>query len=257
MPNKLEIFLSSTKLYTGNLLALYEIPSGQIARAFEHFCKTGENPLEKWVFINEFISMVESSSKEGIIFAGSNCRFYTKANILYLYELLSGKSFWHIEEFIKGSVITKKNCIDFLEQVEYIIYLEESCNCNTEKNINYAEVKDKIDKAKSILYEIKTNKMRNKILQKNNRVGFVYLVTAENKYKIGKTKDFDARVMQLKKTNPDLGIVIAVKVKGYDIIEDFLLAKYQSKRITGEWFSFNRTEIQEITNLLGHSKCDV
>lgn len=257
MIKKLEIFLSSTKLFTSNLVYLYEIPSKQIARAFEHFCKTGENPLEKWAFINDFISMVEASNKKGVMFVGSYYQFYTRGDILYLYEILSGKSFWHIEDFLKGSSITKESCIDFLEQVQYMICLKESCNCDSEKNINYENVKDKINKAKIVLKEIKIVEMRNKILEKNNRVGFVYLVTAENKYKIGKTKNIDDRFIQLKKTNPDLGIVIAVKVKGYDIFEDFLLAKYHRKRITGEWFSFNNTEIQEIKDLLTHAKCDV
>lgn len=78
---------------------------------------------------------------------------------------------------------------------------------------------------------------------KNDNTFKTYLLKSKgNTYKIGKSKDISTRLKSLKTANPFIELLISIDKD----IEEELHAKYSKNNIAGEWFKFNKEEIQEV-----------
>jgi predicted GIY-YIG superfamily endonuclease len=79
--------------------------------------------------------------------------------------------------------------------------------------------------------------------------GFIYIVKCNrtNCYKIGITsaKNPETRINQLKHTNPYIEKINAFQTNDY-LEELFWHTKFQSKRISGEWFNLSESDLKEI-----------
>lgn len=84
---------------------------------------------------------------------------------------------------------------------------------------------------------------------KDNRPkGIVYFIKAGENYKIGVTsKNLDDRIKTLQTGNAFPIEVIAHWVsRNYNELEKKLHNRFKDKALVGEWFSFNKSEVQEV-----------
>ena len=81
----------------------------------------------------------------------------------------------------------------------------------------------------------------------------VYLIQGLSRYKIGFTKNNDARerLKQLQTGSPIKLILIAYKKDANHSLEKFLHKKFISKKSHGEWFSLSKDDIYYLVNELG------
>lgn len=250
MNTKLESFLSSFNLCLFNNYKHYDISTYHLSKAFEYYLNTGINTLRRWIQIEDFVSMVETSKSSGCVYVGHWRQFFDQDDIQFFYSVLNNSEFWEIEDFLEGRKITKDNCLSFLDQAEFLTYIEnETISVNTLPE-KFKNTRDEISKIRKAKTEIKSYDREKKKEEKRNSIGYVYLITDGRKFKIGKSKDFEVRLRQLKKANPELKPLVIAKVQGYDNVEELLLAKYHSKRIVGEWFSFNEKEVNAVIKYL-------
>jgi len=140
-------------------------------------------------------------------------------------------------------------------------------NCTSSKNtwsnrlfvIN--KKKDFLDDLSGALLSIELNiwefNMELDDLSKDNKsseekFGFVYIAKQQdNIYKIGITKDIEARRKSLKTGNPFIEIIATKRTHSYYILEKQLHDKFTDKNINGEWFSFTDSEIKGIIIAFG------
>ena len=84
------------------------------------------------------------------------------------------------------------------------------------------------------------------------RPGYVYLLLAHNKYKIGKTVSLEQRLAAISTANPDevklLGATSAPDCVAY---EKHLHKHFASKWIRGEWFRLSGAEVKAILKAFG------
>ncbi len=235
--DQLKNFMTSNNFFRHSFPGFIEIKAHHFLITFEHFCKTGENLIPLWDDIALFVFLVEISTKNDLVNVNSNYQYFTRKLVNQLKDVVMGKSIWQIDDFIKDTRIDKNNCIDFLEQVEAKVILEEKEN--------------KIWENKNKLDEIKRADDEKLISDKKNRAGIIYVISAGDKYKIGKTTNINTRVRQLNTSNPDnIKIVISEQVLGYDYLEEYLLREFADKRISGEWFALNNSDIEKIKNIV-------
>jgi len=77
--------------------------------------------------------------------------------------------------------------------------------------------------------------------------GFIYLIKAGPRYKIGMTDDPSKRIKALQTGNPHRLTAMTVReVSNPAWVEAQLHRKYEARRVQGEWFRFNRIEAQEV-----------
>lgn len=86
-----------------------------------------------------------------------------------------------------------------------------------------------------------------------NSLPCVYIVGASGNYKIGHTKNLEARVSELQTGNAERLIIITV-IQSHDpvFLEGCLHRKYEKKRIRGEWFSLDEEDVAYLKNLDTH-----
>jgi len=90
-------------------------------------------------------------------------------------------------------------------------------------------------------------------ISNTDRIGLVYIITDGTYHKIGITKkNVTARLKQMQIGNANELIVVSYQqVRRYDIVEQHLHRKFNSKRYKGEWFKFTSTqEIMALVNEL-------
>ncbi|MFA6270687.1 MAG: terminase small subunit [Candidatus Paceibacterota bacterium] len=81
----------------------------------------------------------------------------------------------------------------------------------------------------------------------------VYLILAENGLvKIGKTIDVERRFQSLNSMSPvDLKLVYVFDTLFGDELEEDLHARYETKRVKGEWFALTEKDVDEIISCYG------
>jgi hypothetical protein len=80
-------------------------------------------------------------------------------------------------------------------------------------------------------------------------LGFVYLPKAGPHYKIGKTKDLDARLGQIKLQLPfDVEVVHKIATDDPTGIESYWHRRFMNKRDNGEWFSLSEEDVAAFTS---------
>jgi hypothetical protein len=85
--------------------------------------------------------------------------------------------------------------------------------------------------------------------QKPLELGIVYLLRSGPHYKIGKTKDFDSRLGQIKLQLPfDVEVVHKIETDDPTGIESYWHRRFMSKRDNGEWFSLSVEDVAAFTS---------
>lgn len=82
--------------------------------------------------------------------------------------------------------------------------------------------------------------------------GFIYLIQVKDatRYKIGLSIHPNKRLTKLSNSSPyEMVIVHTVAVENMTRAERFLHEKYKEKRVRGEWFELNQSEVAEICSL--------
>lgn len=84
--------------------------------------------------------------------------------------------------------------------------------------------------------------------------GYVYIIQQigmDDYYKIGKTKNIDSRLSNLKTGSPTgYTVTNSGYVKNMDKCESFLHDKYSNKRVQGGWFSLSDKDLKDIDKFL-------
>ena len=82
------------------------------------------------------------------------------------------------------------------------------------------------------------------------KTGYIYFVHADgtNRYKIGLTVDLDRRMKQLngKQAPFENKLLWSIKVSDMRSAEKDLHDTFSSRRVNGEWFTFNANELDEV-----------
>lgn len=81
---------------------------------------------------------------------------------------------------------------------------------------------------------------------KNDRLGYLYVVKMGDFYKIGTSKRPNERLKEFTKLPFELESVICECIFGYQDIEMELHQKFYGKRVRGEWFLLNENDLEFI-----------
>ena len=86
--------------------------------------------------------------------------------------------------------------------------------------------------------------------ERRKREGYVYFIKYGNDVKIGKTVDVETRLSHLTKSLPgEFALIHTIKTNDYSRCEKNFHDKYKEKRGSGEWFSLNDKDIEEIKKI--------
>lgn len=82
--------------------------------------------------------------------------------------------------------------------------------------------------------------------------GYIYVIKAGGRYKIGKAKELKDRVKTHQTSSPyETELVVGVVVEDYTKVERELHDLFAEKRVKGEWFTLDETDIKTIREHLG------
>lgn len=88
---------------------------------------------------------------------------------------------------------------------------------------------------------------------KSPQEGYIYLLNAEQYYKIGRTKDTDKRARQLAIQLPFIAPLISEwPVDDYVAAEKFIHRSLAHMRANGEWFDFGDTDLDDVIRTVSH-----
>lgn len=81
-----------------------------------------------------------------------------------------------------------------------------------------------------------------------SRTGKLYIAECQGFYKIGFSNDMYDREVKLNVNNPFpvTMVYISDTIEGVNFVESALHDRYQSKRVKGEWFTLNKTNVKHI-----------
>jgi len=78
---------------------------------------------------------------------------------------------------------------------------------------------------------------------------YAYLIKANKLYKIGKSKNPEQRVKQLKTANPEVRLI----AYGSGTTEKELHRLFNANKIIGEWFKLSTNEVEKVIRLLDNT----
>lgn len=81
-------------------------------------------------------------------------------------------------------------------------------------------------------------------------IGYVYLVKLDKHYKIGISKTPEQRLKEFTMLPYKLEDIKIARVNEYEKIEKELHEEYKTKKVRGEWFELNESEVEEIVEYL-------
>lgn len=80
--------------------------------------------------------------------------------------------------------------------------------------------------------------------------GYVYIIESElGIYKIGRTKNVDARISQLKSLPFKIELVHTITCEDDQQFEQGLHDRFKDKRKTGEWFNLTKDDIEQLKTI--------
>lgn len=83
-------------------------------------------------------------------------------------------------------------------------------------------------------------------MQTNRKIGEVYLYKSDHYYKIGKTYDSVRRGSELRIQLPKpVALIHSIKTVDPSGIETYWDKRFELKRMNGEWFNLDRTDVNE------------
>lgn len=135
-----------------------------------------------------------------------------------------------------------KHGLDFLEQSDLIYHqfnLAPQHIINNKVLIHFN--RKKIDTILNDSWEIGTIK--------NHRIGVVYVVESDNKYKIGRSVSIDKRLQTLRVSHPDLTLILTIQSNDIVQLEKALHDKFKINKIAGEWFKLTDFDIKLIKDI--------
>lgn len=87
--------------------------------------------------------------------------------------------------------------------------------------------------------------------KKRNTEGYIYLFECGGKYKIGFSSNVERRIKELDYRPFEINLITKSNLlsNAYDL-EQELHSKYEQYKITGEWYEFSKSEIDEVVSYL-------
>lgn len=157
-------------------------------------------------------------------------------------------------DYTIDDILKCTNCFDF-----YLFEYCPDCGCKLNNNAIMERlnkfVKDEITKLYNAGELKKVRKSSNKILaERQQEIGYVYLVKMGNDYKIGISKNPKTRLGEFTKLPIELEQICVEKVQGYKLVEEELHNHFIDKRKRGEWFVLNNADIEFVKNYLTERK---
>jgi hypothetical protein len=102
---------------------------------------------------------------------------------------------------------------------------------------------DELEQFGCFTRKVKQNKITNKPKEEEK---MTYLMFDGNLYKIGKSKNPENRLKQIKTGNPNCKLICY----GYGIEEETLHKRFYKKRVRLEWFDLNEYDVKSCTELI-------
>ena len=85
--------------------------------------------------------------------------------------------------------------------------------------------------------------------KKQSKRGFIYVIKCNEFYKIGKANNVEKRLKSLQTANPyTLDVIIVKKAKNSYTMETFFHNLFSDKRIHGEWFKLEDSDLSFISD---------
>jgi hypothetical protein len=115
------------------------------------------------------------------------------------------------------------------------------------------------DQSRRFIYEILQDeyvkKEASKLFTKESETGYLYIIEANKKYKIGITSNFKNRFSSYKShTGYNADVVYLVKIESPNNLERHLIDKFIEYNTNGDWFEFDSESIllviKEATNFI-------
>lgn len=157
-----------------------------------------------------------------------------------------------------------KELVDYSILLERIGTLDNDDALILSKLIKRAEFKSEILSCMTIqirfLIEIlmsESSKVESRTREKVHgveNIGFVYIAKQQNEpsvYKIGRTRHISNREACFSTGNAYIKIIYTLKSARYKKIERVLHKIYRHKKIKGEWFNLDDSDIQSLVKLFG------
>ena len=106
-----------------------------------------------------------------------------------------------------------------------------------------------ISRTKSI-YRLSDRWKNNSKREKNENIGFVYIMKMDSFFKIGISKNPLRRLGDLQTAPTEIKLVFSAKVQNPREVEGFLHSLFCDKKMKGEWFCLNKADIKIIHDYL-------
>ncbi|EQA70750.1 GIY-YIG nuclease family protein [Leptospira noguchii] len=219
-----------------------EMPLDDQVFVFEYYAETGIDIVPEWFLINTFLHLVYINFRGGAfnienVLINEFDSFLKNEELPMIEKILNGDGAWDFDQLIDEYGLPKKYC-----WLVYDIFLELSGENRTK-----------------VVHQIyKKNAESRRLKSKNQELmaeGFIYIISDDRHYKIGITKDVEARFQNLQtSTSSQLKIIYSEKLKNYRSLEKKIHKKFAHKRIKGEWFDLVDEDVIAIKTLIGSAK---
>lgn len=166
---------------------------------------------------------------------------------LYIRSIYKNEKFKGIGFLYNNDILPNHKEIDII-----IKELERIKNKLTDKEIENNNQKQwqEFEKQKYEWFHSKKDKIRKKKIK-----GYIYLLKSKNLYKIGRALQIKDRIKTYKTENPfGIRVILQILVNDYIQVEKDLLEKFKEKNHRGEWFKFNKQDIDSIKKYLTKDK---
>lgn len=124
------------------------------------------------------------------------------------------------------------------------------------EKINFEEIRERINKSiyKGLSELPKRTEKNGKRKLKKYDDGYVYLVKLDKHYKIGISISPDSRLQEFTLLPYPLEDICIEKVNDYKQVEKELHKLYDDKRVRGEWFSLQQSDVENIIKYIQERK---
>ena len=82
-----------------------------------------------------------------------------------------------------------------------------------------------------------------------NRNEYIYLMESQGKYKIGRAKNVERRLMDARAFDPKIELIHTIKTSDNVLFERKLHEHFKNQRVDGEWFNLSKEDVKYICSL--------